>query len=54
MELKFFEAGKIVINQGDVGDEFFVLLNGKVDLLKDGSKLNTLSKFGESFGEIAL
>ena len=46
-------AGKELIREGDRGREFFVLLEGEADVMKDGRRVNTLEN-GEFFGEIAL
>ncbi|MGH3023658.1 MAG: cyclic nucleotide-binding domain-containing protein [Gaiellaceae bacterium] len=47
------EEGKVLARQGDLGSEFFVIVDGAVDVEKDGAKLRRLSS-GEFFGEIAL
>jgi putative ABC transport system ATP-binding protein len=53
-----YSDGQIVIKQGDVGDTFYLLLDGKVDILVkdehgDEALVNQLSK-GSYFGELAL
>ena len=45
--------GKEIIREGSRGREFFVLLEGTVDVTKGGRKLNTLSS-GDFVGEVAL
>jgi len=50
------EAGAVIITQGDVGDNFYVIENGCYDILVNGNKVAT---FGDgttnmSFGELAL
>ena len=45
--------GEVVIEQGQVGDTFYALGSGKVDVLRDGELVGTLGP-GEYFGEIAL
>ncbi len=45
--------GKVLTRQGDRGREFFVLIEGSVEVRKDGRKVNTLGP-GDFFGEIAL
>ena len=45
--------GKELIRQGSRGREFFVLLEGDVDVTKDGRSINKLGS-GDFFGEIAL
>ncbi|GAA2163314.1 MFS transporter [Pedococcus bigeumensis] len=46
-------AGQAVFSQGDVGDCYFVIESGEVDVLGDGVRVTTLGP-GEGFGEIAL
>lgn len=45
--------GKVLTRQGASGREFFVLLEGEVDVVRDGKRINTLGA-GEFFGEMAL
>jgi CRP-like cAMP-binding protein len=45
--------GKVLMRQGERGREFFVLLEGEVEVRRDGRKLAT-RRAGEFFGEIAL
>ena len=46
-------AGKVLIRQGELGDDLMVIVSGKVTVERDGAKINTLGT-GEFFGEIAL
>jgi CRP-like cAMP-binding protein len=48
-----FRPGKTLTRQGAPGREFFVLLEGQVDVERDGEKINSLGP-GEFFGELAL
>ncbi len=48
-----FPAGATIFHQGDPGDTLYVLLDGRVDILRDGAVINTLGP-GECFGEIAV
>ncbi len=45
--------GKVLIREGDLGREFFVLVEGKVDVQRKGRPLDTLES-GDFFGEVAL
>jgi CRP/FNR family transcriptional regulator, cyclic AMP receptor protein len=45
--------GKEMTREGSRGREFFVLLEGDADVIKDGSSINKLGS-GDFFGEIAL
>ena len=46
-------GGKEMTTQGSRGREFFVLLEGEADVLKDGRRINQMGP-GDFFGEIAL
>ena len=46
-------AGYHLVDQGNFAHEFFVLLDGNVEVLKDGEHLTDLGR-GDFFGEIAL
>ena len=46
-------AGKVLCKQGDVGHEFFVILEGDADVTRGVEHIATLGP-GEMFGEIAL
>ena len=45
--------GKALISEGDVGRQFFVLLDGSADVRRKGRRVNTMGP-GDFFGEIAL
>lgn len=45
--------GKVLIQEGERGREFFVIVEGEVDVQRKGKKVNTLGA-GDFFGEIAL
>ena len=53
MELKTYSPGDEIIRQGELGDEFFVIGKGAVDIEVDGAKVNTLAE-GAFFGEVSL
>ncbi|WP_442940247.1 cyclic nucleotide-binding domain-containing protein [Nocardioides sp. B-3] len=46
-------AGHVVFAQGDVGECYYVIESGEVDVIGDGRVVATLGE-GEGFGEIAL
>jgi serine/threonine protein phosphatase PrpC len=48
-----FQAGQTVINEGETGDELFVIFRGKVEVRKGGMAIATL-RAGGHFGEMGL
>jgi CRP/FNR family transcriptional regulator, cyclic AMP receptor protein len=48
-----FSKGDILLNEGDHGDEFYVVLRGQVEIRSGGRCLETLGPNG-IFGEMAL
>jgi CRP-like cAMP-binding protein len=50
---RHYKAGDEIVKEGDRGAGFFLITEGKVEILRGGSKLNTLGP-GEFFGEMAL
>jgi CRP-like cAMP-binding protein/Zn-dependent protease len=48
-----FPPGRTVIEQGQVGDSFYAIWSGQVEVIQDGSTVKTLGP-GSYFGEIAL
>ena len=54
---KVFDDGEVIVRQGEIGDQMFVVQAGKVEvLLEGGSREERLSVLGnrEFFGEMAL
>jgi CRP-like cAMP-binding protein len=47
------QEGKVLAREGDIGSEFFVIVDGEVAVTKDGRDLRRLGA-GDFFGEIAL
>ncbi len=47
------EAGRIIMREGDLGQEFAVIIDGEADVVKDGVVVARLSP-GDYFGEVAL
>jgi cyclic nucleotide-binding protein len=45
--------GKVLWKEGEIGDEFFVLVEGEVEVTRKGKRVATRGG-GEFFGEIAL
>ena len=47
------EAGRTVLRQGDLGQEFAVIISGEADIVKDGTVVAQIGP-GSYFGEVAL
>jgi CRP/FNR family cyclic AMP-dependent transcriptional regulator len=47
------DAGKVLCREGEPAMEFFVIIDGEVEVTRDGRPIGTLGK-GDFFGEIAL
>ncbi|MEI7859121.1 MAG: cyclic nucleotide-binding domain-containing protein [Acidimicrobiales bacterium] len=46
-------AGKVLVEEGRIGQEFFIIVDGKATVTRNGRKVATLSA-GDHFGELAL
>jgi CRP/FNR family transcriptional regulator, cyclic AMP receptor protein len=46
-------AGKVLVNEGETGHEFFVILDGTARVTRRGKRVATLGP-GSAFGELAL
>ena len=46
-------AGKVLVNEGETGHEFFVILDGTARVTRHGKRVATLGA-GAAFGELAL
>lgn len=53
MELRQYQPGETIIQQGEVGEYFFVLAGGEVEIVIDNKRVNTIRE-GGFFGEVAL
>ena len=52
-EYRHVNAGEKIVNEGDKGEEFFLILRGEFSATKGDQKVASLPQ-GEVFGEIAL
>jgi CRP-like cAMP-binding protein len=52
-ELKEYEKGRVLIQQGEPNHWFFLIYRGEVDVVKNGKEIRRL-KQGEGFGEMSL
>ncbi len=50
---RIYEPGAIIVKQGDPGLGFFLIADGRVDVVRDSQKLREMGS-GEFFGEMAL
>ena len=50
---KLGTAGDIIIKQGDLGDNFYVIDQGEVEVIIDGKSISHIGENG-TFGELAL
>jgi MFS family permease len=48
------QGGSTIIREGDVGDAYYVLESGRVQVSQDGTMLRISETYGTGFGEIAL
>ncbi|MBK8183127.1 MAG: cyclic nucleotide-binding domain-containing protein [Candidatus Competibacteraceae bacterium] len=48
-----YDANEIIIPEGTVGGEFYVLLGGKVKVVKNQNQIATLCRAGDLFGELS-
>lgn len=46
-------AGRVLLKEGDPGREFFVIIDGQIEVTKEGRHLRTMGA-GEFLGDIAL
>lgn len=53
MERRDMSAGATIVRQGEVGEEFFAIGDGRVKVEIDGAEVRQLTR-GEGFGEVAL
>ena len=47
------DQGRVLVSEGATGSEFFVIIDGKAAVSKQGRKIATLGP-GDAFGELAL
>ncbi|MBW2456735.1 MAG: cyclic nucleotide-binding domain-containing protein [Deltaproteobacteria bacterium] len=46
-------AGEVICEQGDMGDQLYLILEGEVEVTRDGKRLAVL-RTGDCFGEMAI
>src|SRR5262249_34724552 len=53
LESATYDAGDVIIREGEPGERFYMIAEGRTRAAKDGTQLREMST-GDSFGEIAL
>ena len=53
LAVRTYQDGDRIIQQGEVGDRFYILVAGRAEAVTDGQRLREMGP-GDSFGEIAL
>jgi CRP-like cAMP-binding protein len=48
-----FPEGKVLCTEGEIGSEFYLIMEGEAEVTRQGESLATLSS-GDFFGEVAL
>jgi serine/threonine protein phosphatase PrpC/CRP-like cAMP-binding protein len=54
VHIRTYTPGQIILEEGTLGEDFFILLSGKVRVLKKGQILATFVERGTHFGEMGL
>jgi len=49
----YFQPGQIIVTQGTPGQAFYLILSGRVEILRDGTSLGAFGA-GDFFGEMSL
>ena len=53
LQIEEFNQGKVIFEQNSPGEAFYIVKNGKVDIVKDGTFIRSITKF-DYFGERSL
>lgn len=53
MRIETFNKGDVIVQQNNIGDSFFIIKTGKVDIFKDGNLIRSITKH-DYFGERAV
>ncbi len=51
-KVREYEAGELIIKEGDVDPWLYFLLSGKIKIVKRGIEINEITRIGEIFGEM--
>jgi len=50
---RVYPAGSMIVNEGDVGDEMFILNEGKLGVFREGKMIAQIEEVGVFFGEMS-
>lgn len=53
-KLKTYDPGEVIIREGDFDNWIYILLTGKVQVVKEGVTIYVSDKMGDVFGEMAI
>lgn len=53
-EIRVYPPGDTIIAQGDQTDRLYVLIDGRIEIIKDGVQVAAVSESGATFGEISV
>ncbi|MCC6551177.1 MAG: cyclic nucleotide-binding domain-containing protein [Ignavibacteriaceae bacterium] len=51
--MKEFVQGRVIVKEGEIGSEFYILLSGSVGVFKNGKKIAEISAAGSTIGELS-
>jgi CRP-like cAMP-binding protein len=51
--MKEFAEGRVLVKEGEIGKEFYILLSGSVVVFKNGKKIAEISAKGSTIGELS-
>ncbi len=49
-----YEPGETIISEGGIGDDLYILFDGRVKIFKEGKPIAVFDKIGDIFGELAM
>src|SRR5215510_13194352 len=53
-EVRRFEPGQVIMEQGTQTHRLYVLIDGAVEVVKEGVRVSMISEAGATFGEISV
>ncbi|WP_319471894.1 cyclic nucleotide-binding domain-containing protein [uncultured Pseudodesulfovibrio sp.] len=52
--IRRYDAGEVIINQGEFDNQVFFLIFGHLDIMVQGNKVGELKRLGDIFGEMGI